>query len=163
MSLRYPAPVPPDFHLCSEAYGTHLSLAACRVAASSLPGGSTPVSFSLTTEGHPVSFPISVDYGWLYLQTRQSYGINSYSGDCHISVEAAGPARPSSIIIAPNSIRAMAGWLIEQCVENQSGLGGFVTIGFNHILDYVVEHQADPALGVHFRKIFNSGPKPIYL
>lgn len=63
MSVRYTEPVPPDFYICSEVYGTRLRLADCRAAASNLPGGSTPVAFSLAREGHPVSYPISLEYG----------------------------------------------------------------------------------------------------
>ena len=160
MTLRVAAPVPPDFHMCSQVYGAHLIANECRAVASQLPGGSTPVSFALNTEGHPVSFPISLEYGKSCPQARhQSIEVNLCSGDCHISVEVAGPARPPSITVAPNAIRAMAYWLIEQCVQEGSGLGGFATIGFAHLVDYVIEHQMDPELGGHFRKTFCSRQK----
>ena len=40
----------------------------------------------------------------------------------------------------------MAGFLINRCVINGGGTGGFVTAGFANLLDYVVDNQEDPFL-----------------
>ena len=63
----------------------------------------------------------------------------SKTGNCHISVEHAGPdfAAPTTIRIIPDEIRGMAGHVIDQCVLYENGIGGFVTKGFAHLLEYI--------------------------
>ena len=81
---------------------------------------------------------------------------NLLAGNCLISVEVAGPTRPASINLVPNTIRAMAQWVIEECVESDGGVGGFATFGFANMVDYAVAHQAEPSFGTNFRKIIKS-------
>ena len=74
------------------------------------------------------------------------------SGDCHISIELAGAALPSSVSLLPSDIASRAIKIIEECVINQSGTGGFGTLSFSNLLGHVLSAQAIPDDGVGYRK-----------
>ena len=88
--------------------------------------------------------------------TNQSIPVlKSYSGDCDVSVEIAGPASHlvRDFSISPDTIRGMAGWVIDRCVTHLS-IGGFVTGSLENMVDYVTGNDTD--LVVPYRKAINN-------
>ena len=53
-------------------------------------------------------------------------------------------------MIAPDRIRAMASYLLDNCVNDWGGVGGFVTEGFANLANYVTARGFN--LGAPFRK-----------
>lgn len=60
-----------------------------------------------------------------------------------ISVEVAGPAVPSTMNLIPNEIRGMAGWVIERCVIEGAGSGGFVTKDISNLIRVIVNPETN--------------------
>ena len=60
-----------------------------------------------------------------------------------VSVELAGPTIPHTMNLIPNDIRGMAGWVIDQCVVDRTGSGGFVTKDLLNLIRYVVDPATD--------------------
>ena len=76
-------------------------------------------------------------------------------GTCQLQFQASGEAADElrTIDFAPNHLRSMAGWVIDQCVRGESS-GGYVTHQIANTLDYVTDGMTfyeDP-----FRKTMNS-------
>ena len=63
-----------------------------------------------------------------------------------MSIAPAGPAknRPHAFLMVPDAIRAMALWLIQQCVGG-NGIGGFVTLAFANMLNHVTQLNTHPS------------------
>ena len=59
------APTPPDFHSCSEVYGTELWPMDCGLASGLLPHGQDPVTYRLSQTNVPnaLELPYSVSHG----------------------------------------------------------------------------------------------------
>ena len=69
----------------------------------------------------------------------------SMVGNCHVKLESAGSASGSDVfIIIPNVVREMAAQVIERCVVEKRGSGGFITAG----IDLMIRHFAQPT--THF-------------
>ena len=62
-------------------------------------------------------------------------------GDCDISVEIAG-LDMESFSLRPDTVRELAGWVINRCVQGP-GFGGFATLGINNLINYVVNPATD--------------------
>ena len=77
----------------------------------------------------------------------------SITGDCKVVLEIAGPAASATpaVIIAPDDIRGMAFWLMENCVRD-SHLGGYVTRGLARLTNYVRDNPSD-LVDPHWRMI----------
>ncbi|MCJ1237109.1 hypothetical protein MMC14_005093 [Varicellaria rhodocarpa] len=127
--IAFTEPRIPDLHICDELYGKHLLAKDCLRAAAELPGGSDSIEWVVDVPGNPIGLPLTREYG-----------------ECYITVDTAGPRPPLSVHVPPNIFRSMAGFLIDRCVINGGGTGGFVTAGFANLLDYVVDNQEDPFL-----------------
>ena len=70
-------------------------------------------------------------------------------------VEIASPnnLRGQKIALSPNSVRGMAFWIIEQCLQSTGGiLGGVVTQDFRNVTDYLLDPGTDLE-NTHFREI----------
>ena len=65
---------------------------------------------------------------------------------CWLSIEAAGPAgrTTQSVMIVPDTLRAMAAWLVQQCVAAAHGIGGFITLSFASMINYVDRPSLPP-------------------
>ena len=62
-----------------------------------------------------------------------------------ISVEAAGPTLPQSMVYSPNQIRAIASHVITKCVA-EAGVGGYATKDISNMLDYLMSPGYNPFL-----------------
>ena len=83
-------------------------------------------------------------------------------GDCHITVEAAGPAvyntapgragstQRQQVGIAPTAIRGMAGAVIQECIGNRGNIGGFITLDVVNLV--AIELDTSRATSSSFRK-----------
>lgn len=60
-----------------------------------------------------------------------------------IFVEIAGPSPPVSYLAIPDQIRGMVDGIIDGCVYNGHGIGGFATRDIGKLLDYVTEPDTD--------------------
>ena len=57
-----------------------------------------------------------------------------------ITLEQAGPSpHPGLIMLSPDDVRGMAGYVVQKCVTDGGGVGGFVTSGFSNMVDYVLD------------------------
>ena len=94
-----------------------------------LPEGNTPIAYTqrlLTANSHELPF--------------------YYTGDgCQISVELGGPGVElgCNFIVAPNRIREMAKYVIDKCILNWGGVGGFITEGFSQMVNHVLAPDFD--------------------
>ena len=61
------------------------------------------------------------------------------TGSCLIKVEVAGSIGILSYSIAPEKVRGMAGWVIDQCVRQGNGMGGFVTESLARVADSMAQ------------------------
>lgn len=72
----------------------------------------------------------------------------SISGSCHIKLESAGSAASSDVfVIVPSNVRELAALVIQKCVVDKRGSGGFVTAGIDHMVRYFGQpttHFHDP-------------------
>ena len=53
------------------------------------------------------------------------------------------PAEDTTFEIAPDTFRGMAGWVIRNCVEGFSPLGGFITKNISNVVDYLLREDVD--------------------
>ncbi|KAL9119818.1 MAG: hypothetical protein Q9187_003625 [Circinaria calcarea] len=63
-------------------------------------------------------------------------------GGCYITVEIAGPRPYREVVLHPEHLRSMAGWVTARCVLLNIGIGGFITMGFRDLVRYTVNPQA---------------------
>ena len=59
------------------------------------------------------------------------------SGTCVVSIEVAGPAKPTMMMIVPKALRMLAAVTIQTCVVG-SGRGGFSTMGIDALFNYLL-------------------------
>ncbi len=73
-------------------------------------------------------------------------------GTCEIQLQASGPAtfHGQAFSFAPDAIRNMAGWLIDQCVFG-ARMGGYATAGISNTVEYVA--RPDTFYEDPFRKL----------
>ncbi|KAL8841766.1 MAG: hypothetical protein Q9170_000799 [Blastenia crenularia] len=64
-------------------------------------------------------------------------------GGCAVSVEVAGPNLPATYTVVPDTIRTLAGQIINECVGRASRVGGFATLDIEKLIDYVVDPSSD--------------------
>ena len=67
--------------------------------------------------------------------------------------EGAGPALPTEVEIAPSMFRTMADWVLENCLNQQTGSpGGWFTTDLTLLREYVTGDGVD--LDAPYRKAF---------
>ena len=130
-------PVLPNFHFCSGAFGTGLITDDAFKAASLLPKGALPVSYSVEvpdTDELPASFStLGLAYELPFLEAY---------GGVWIAVDVSGPVNIDKFNVVPDDIRGMAAWVARQCVERH-GVGGFVTRRIQGLVDFVTDPTSD--------------------
>ena len=129
-------PVAPNFIFCHRAYGNNLRPRDGLTAASMLPQGAMPVTYSVEEpemENHAANVSASdTVYSLPFLEI--------YAGIA-ISVDVSGPIDIKEIDVVPNDIRGMAAIVANQCLGRQ--LGGFVTRKFQGLVDFVTDPTSD--------------------
>ena len=124
-------PVPPNFTFCHNGYGTGLSATQALFAASRLPTGATPVQYTID----PGSPPPGRE-GFFQLPLEVTHGGVS------VSVEVSSPVNLDSIMLRPDDIRGMAGFLASSCVGTRH-IGGWITRGIQDVIDFVTDPSVD--------------------
>ena len=137
------APLDPDFSICSSFYGTGLSIRQCSLAANNLPWFPFSRTYQVLSSQHvapaPYTLPSSRVQGQYSEQAtgfETGTGLHLNLGECVVSVELAGPSLPAMYAVSPDTIRGMAGWVINKCVHD-SGTGGFVTHNIGAMLQFL--------------------------
>lgn len=128
VSLTNPLPPsldPPNFHVCSLAYGHPIPLSHCLNALSLLPTGS-----------------VAVPYSTQLPQTRERFALpfTAIRSLCQITIEVGGRQVPPVVYLVPDKIQELALFVIAQCVREQE-TGGFATMGLGPLVDYVMNRQ----------------------
>ena len=122
-------PKAPDFHQCDPIYGQNIKPFDCQLAVEVFwPSGDTPVHyyFEDPSPSNAVTIP--------------KYNTH---GSCNIAIEPAGPRYgkahgfASYLTHRPNELKALAGYVIEECANQGGGIGGFVTLGMDALERYV--------------------------
>lgn len=73
-------------------------------------------------------------------------------GHCMITLEQAGPSpAPGPVMITPDVVRALAGFVVRRCVEQGGGVGGFVTFGLANLQNYLGDPATD-LVNTYYRK-----------
>ena len=136
---------PPDFILCNNIYGANLSPQDCFIAANShLPAGNEPLVFNTDPSIHQFyEFPLVVRHGRSHVECKSNEKLMVHLGGCQISVEAAGPNLPPSIVIIPDDLRRNARSITEKCVISRWGIGGFSTFGIRSLILYTLDSMSD--------------------
>ncbi|KAL8730047.1 MAG: hypothetical protein Q9181_004802 [Wetmoreana brouardii] len=119
-----------DIRTCSIRYGKGILAQDCHAAAVDLPRGDQPVAYPSRDRDPAYTLP------W-----------ERTVGTCQLLVELAGPETVAHqpVQAVPDSIRGMAGYVIDQCPGGAegtgkflgAGVGGFVTVGLERI-DFVL-------------------------
>ena len=135
----------PDFLLCNPFYGTGLRTFQCYEAADSLATGSYNIMYGTAGSHMPRQYvlPISLNYGEYprveaFPSTGNRLSLLRTLGNCWISVEPSGPSVPAMMQLLPDDIRKRAAATIQTCVAGRSGIGGFATLGFNALSEYLL-------------------------
>ena len=131
------SPVAPNFLLCDEAYGSNLVQQDALTAASMLPQGAMPVTYSVEEpemDGHTANVSA--------LGSGYSLPFLEIFGSIAISVDASGPVDISEISVVPNDIRGMAAFVANQCL-GRDRVGGFVTKKIQGLVDFVTDPTSD--------------------
>ena len=143
------APSPPDITLCNAFYtapATLIDLGDCISAEYQMPSGDEPLQYNFMSSGSgdlDLAFPLLYQYGMHQNnQTAPATQIpNSLSqiGTCAIRIDAVDPESHGQDVtaqyhIAPDVFRGMAGWVIQQCVQNTHN-GGFTTWNISKVID----------------------------
>ena len=123
------APKSPDFFQCDPIYGRNIDPFDCRLVIElHWPAGNTPVYyyFEDPSPSNGIKIP---------KYDRQ--------GSCNVAIEPAGPRYgkangfPSYLKHRPDRLRGLAEYVIEMCVRQGGGIGGFVTVGIDAAERYV--------------------------
>ena len=141
MAVQGDAPFFPDTWLCDSAYGTSLKFDDCLQALRLLPDSTQPTSYSLNSnDQNPHSIPFSVHHGQS-CNEMPAQELIRFLGLCHISVEAAGPRAQGRIELVPYYFRGMAARVMQNCVVQKSGLGGFETYSLANLVHYILDRE----------------------
>ena len=159
-------PASPDSFICDDVYGTNLNIFDCLGAAGQFPTSTNPQIYTVRQRlenlfGVGLSFLekkvftwqimiVSVQLAheftiWLVLPTFNTSFVQkswkSLLGNCYISVEVAGDTGVLSLSLMPYTLRAMAAWVIQQCVDRWRGRGGFITQGESIVTSLCAESK----------------------
>ena len=138
-------PTPPDFHHCNTYYSGHQppTFADCQSAFNRLPAGSSPEAwYSLPDPLEPFGLPFVIHDGKKLHLKSNSHCWYTYwyrKGSCAIQFDASGKfveENTAQLWFAPDQIRHMAGWVIDQCVDGEN-TGGYITKDITSTLDYL--------------------------
>ena len=58
------------------------------------------------------------------------------------------------MILIPSQIRSLGTWLIEECIINEGGQGGFATFNFDNLLGNVLQNRLDPDQGPTYCELY---------
>ena len=145
--LPIQTPATPNAHRCSDDYGKGLSLTQCYGAGAQFPTGSQPMPYEVNGKDSPYVIPFVGQQGLSLKSANTSKGFNGLNnliGNCMITLEQAGPSpNPGPIMISPDDVRGMAGYVVQQCVADGGGVGGFVTASFENMIDYILNPDTD--------------------
>lgn len=130
-------PVPPNFHFCSGAFGTNLVQDDAFRAASLLPRGALPVTYSVEV---PDTDDLAANVSALEMGYELPF-LEAY-GSAWIAVDVSGPISIDKLTVVPNDIRGMAAWVARQCV-GRDRVGGFVTRRIQGLVDFVTDPTSD--------------------
>ena len=130
-------PVPPNFHFCSGAFGTNLVKDDAFEAASLLPRGALPVTYSVQV---PDTDDLAANVSALEMGYELPF-LEAY-GSAWIAVDVSGPISLDKLNVVPNDIRGMAGWVARRCV-GRDRVGGFVTRRIQGLVDFVTDPTSD--------------------
>lgn len=128
-------PVPPNFVFCNGAYGAGLSHDQAIKAASLLPQGTIPITYS-------VEEPEMDDLAANVTATEYRLPFIEYFGDVSITVDVSGPVNINRLDVVPNDIRGMAAYVANQCLRRR-GVGGFITKRIQGLVDFVTDPDSD--------------------
>ena len=156
--MAFPEPSGADHYDCNPFFALHkVEPADCRTAFSMLPVGTQPILFKNNPdEGDPYGLPFTVTHGscMTFSAThglvKTTYLLTSGISEetCNIRFQVAGPAaeRLDIVPFVPNDMRNMAGWVLEQCIEEESGKeGGWVSKDLLNTVDYLTDPDSDIA------------------
>ncbi|KAL2054406.1 hypothetical protein ABVK25_005154 [Lepraria finkii] len=122
----FPSPAAPDFYECDNFYASPFKPAVvdCGAAFNLLPRGANNITWTIDPQQ-------GEEWGLPYVVTH---------GTCQLQFQACGEAAHDlhTIEFAPNDLRMMAGWVIDQCVRGEL-LGGYTTRKIANTLDYVTD------------------------
>ena len=146
MALPAVAPIPPDFYVCDRTFYGEPHLQDCLNAASLLPIGSEPVAFAFDDHNLP-----RIKHGDFAICNSDCINTHIIVGHCEIMVDIGGQNDAIDyLFLKPDLLREMAGWLLRQCVAG-SRMGGFVTMGLEETIDYLINPRTD--FQSDFRKV----------
>lgn len=128
-------PVSPNFAFCNGDYGTGLSHNEALQAASLLPQGTMPITYSIEE-------PEMNDLVANVSATAYRIPFVEYFGDVTIAADVSGPIELDSIVIVPNDLRGMAAYVADQCIRHK-GVGGFITKRIQGLVDFVTDPKSD--------------------
>lgn len=140
--LRPLAPTAPDYGICDRRYGARLTPLLCTWAAETLTEGNSPFPYAVSGgPAGPQALPHTAMFGEQPLSSRPfDLSYSSWSGNCKVWVEIAGPVMPQVYEAIPDEIRGMAAWVIDGCVAGTGGgTGGFVIKDISKLTAYVTE------------------------
>ena len=153
-------PTPPDFHFCNPFYAlnlagpVHISYSDCEQAELMMPRGVAPIRYyELFNEAglQDLTLPLVYTHGQL-LRAFGALAVLTYSlplpGTCQISITQVDPkvgqrGDDGWFDVVPDQFREMAGWVIEQCMNDlrpdggRDSSGGFVTRNISNAIDYL--------------------------
>lgn len=124
--LPIQAPIPPDRAICYRHQGAR------------------PILPSDCQRAIDQNWPDGNNFVQYYLQDPRPSNAQwipsvEYSGSCRVALEPAGPREhyPHTLLLRPNSLRGLAGHLIQTCAAESHGIGGFITLGLIGAMGYI--------------------------
>ena len=81
-------------------------------------------------------------------------------GHCTVAIEIAGPSLPAYVPLIPYQIRYIANYVINKCVLERNGIGGFMTQGLDRQYRYLTSTHHIISDG--FRKGINHAHDDLY-
>ena len=135
-----PVPIPPtapNFVFCSGAYGTGLRRDEAFKAASLLPQGTIPVTYSIE---RPEGDGLAANFSALNLEYRLPF--LELFGDVSISIDVSGPVNIDKLNVVPNDLRGMTAYVANQCL-GRDRVGGFITKKIQGLVDFVTNPRSN--------------------
>lgn len=124
-SISFIPPIEPDFWDCDKWYSRFEppTFADCQIAWTRLtPGEDVEHYFTNAPEWEPYQLPVIVSHDTCQIEFHASGNYSYY--------------HTQELLLAPNTIRYMAGYVIRQCIEGENS-GGYVTKGIEKPIDYL--------------------------